>query len=79
MEDAHPSFSDGFGFDAKKEHFDGVWPPSATSTTTSPPSPPTFRLATNTTTSLVTSAGQTAYLHCLVLNLGDRSVSRGCN
>ena len=51
-----------------------AWPPSSTSTTSSP-SPPSFRLATNTTTSLVTSAGQTAYLHCLVLNLGDRSVS----
>ena len=48
---------------------------AAVSSTETPPKPPSFLLEPNSTTSLVTSAGQTAYLHCLVRNLGDRSVS----
>ena len=36
---------------------------------------PTFKKETNT--SLITSAGQTVYLHCHVENLGERSVSKG--
>ncbi len=43
-------------------------------TPTSVPPPPSFQLGA-INTSLVISAGQKAYLHCLVRNMGDRAVS----
>lgn len=47
--------------------------PTGTLVTSTEMPVPSFKLESNT--SVVISAGQTAYLHCLIENLGDRSVS----
>ncbi|TRY66995.1 hypothetical protein TCAL_13929 [Tigriopus californicus] len=47
--------------------------PTGTLVTSTEMPVPSFKLESNT--SVVISAGQTAYLHCLIQNLGDRSVS----